>query len=61
VYLYEKNEKNPAYLMTFPKRYGIKHLEASNQRLMIKPQNDMAMPAELLMASLFKSKFFIFF
>jgi hypothetical protein len=55
VYLFEKNEKNPAYLMSFPKRFGIKHMEASNQRLLIKPTNDMAMPADLLMASLFKS------
>jgi hypothetical protein len=56
VYLFEKNEKSPAYLMTFPKRFGIKHMEASNQRLMIKPQNDLAMPTGLLMESLFKSK-----
>jgi hypothetical protein len=56
VYLFEKNEKSPAYLMTFPKRFGIKHMEASNQRLMINPQNDLAMPTGLLMESLFKSK-----
>jgi hypothetical protein len=60
VYLFEKNEKGPAYLMSFPKRFGIKHMEASSQRLLIKPTNDMAMPAELLMASLFKSKFSYF-
>jgi hypothetical protein len=60
VYLFEKNEKNPAYLMSFPKRFGIKHMEASNQRLLIKPTNDMAMPTDLLMASLFKSNSFIF-
>ena len=56
VYLWEKNETKPAYVMGFPKRYGIPHLEASTQRLNIKPEKDLEMPEELLLQSLWKSK-----
>jgi hypothetical protein len=59
VYLFEKNERTPAYLMSFPKRYGIRQLEASNQRLLIKPTKDIPMVEELLLQSLFKGKFFL--
>jgi hypothetical protein len=57
VYLFEKNERTPAYLISFPKRYGIRQLEASNQRLLIKPTKDIPMVEELLLQSLFKGKF----